>query len=149
MSARYRSNMAQVGRALHEARVHALKAAAQQVVNQVIRGLEGGYTSGAFVTGTNTSSVVATEPMRLRGVWTVLIGTSIDDPPYPVYWELGHLNIFSNRWERKEVWGPALRDSAEKARAAYARVYKRMTQGGGSVAAAVTLLDSVYSEAAD
>jgi hypothetical protein len=132
----YRSNLAAVGRALHQARVAGMNAAAQQIVNRVVRGLRGGYTSGAFVTGTNTSSVVATQPQRLRGVWTVLIGTSIDDPPYPVYWELGHLNIFSGRWERKEVWGPALRDSADDAQRAFARVFRRTWEAGRALALA-------------
>ena len=136
----YKSNMAFVGRKLHEARTTGLEFAAQQVVNRVVRGLEGGYTSGAFVTGTNTSSVVATDPFRLRGVWTVLIGTSIDDPPYPVYWELGFLSIFSNRWERKEVWGPALRDSADRARRAFQRGFRSVMEGGSAQVAASVML---------
>jgi hypothetical protein len=143
----YKSNLAAVGRALHQARSAGLTAAAQQVVNRVQTGLRGGYTSGAFVTGLNTSSVVKTEPMRLRGVWTVLIGTSIHDPPYPVYWELGHLNIFSGRYERKEVWGPALRDSAEKAQAAFSRVFRRVLDAQRPFAVAAAL--DQMSEAAD
>lgn len=133
---RYVSHKARVGRALHEARVQGMKAAAQQVVNQVQKGLRGGYTTGAFATGTASNSVVMTEPERLRGIWTILIGTSIDDPPYPVYWELGHLNVFSAKWERKEVWGPALRDSADRAQRAFARVYKAHLSGGLAALAA-------------
>ena len=77
---------------------------------------------------------VATQPQRLRGVWTVLIGTSIDDPPYPVYWELGFLSIFSNKWERVEVWGPALRDSADDAQRAFARVFRKTWDAGRALA---------------
>lgn len=142
----YRSNKAQVGRMLHEARVAGLTAAGMRIVRAVQDGLRGGYTSGAFVTGTNTSSVVMTEPQRLRGVWAVLIGTSIDDPPYPVYWELGHLSIFSGRWERKEVWGPALRNNADKAQAAFVRVFRR-TLDASRLAAIANAIETL--EAAD
>ena len=126
----YKSNLRIVAKRLDKGTDAGLVAAGQQIVNGVQRGLRGGYKGGAFVTGTNTSSVVMTEPMTRFMERLVLIGTSIADPAYPLFWEIGHFNIFTRKFERKEVWGPALRDNADKARAAFARAVKRAIATG-------------------
>jgi hypothetical protein len=126
----YRSNLRLVAARTERATDAGLRAAAQQIVNAVVRGLRGGYKSGRFVTGLNTASVVSTDPMTRFGERVILVGTSIADPAYPLYWEVGHNNRWTGRFERKEVWGPALRDNADRARAAYARASKRMVETG-------------------
>ena len=127
---RYTSNLKVVKVLMDMATMQGLEFAANQIRNRVVLGLRGGYTSGQFVTGTNTGSVVTTEPQYLgMGRWRILIGTSINDPPYPLYWELGHFNIFSRKFERKEVWGPALADGADAARKAFARGFNRSMAG--------------------
>lgn len=143
----YKSNMKAVGLAMHKARTLALQAAAQQVVNEVVDRLRGGYTSGAYVTGTNTSSVVTHGPFRAQGEWRILVGTSIADPPYPVYWELGHLNIFMADWVRKPIWAPAFEDTIDRQVAAFTRVFRKNFAFGGGVTARVTM--PTFSEAAD
>lgn len=111
-------------RAHEAAEIAGLQAAGQVIVNHVKRGLRGGYTSGEFVTGNVINSVRMTEPERDRqGRWVIRIGSEL---LYAVFWELGHHNIFTRRYERVPVWVPAMVNYREEARAAYVRVYHRV-----------------------
>lgn len=84
-----------------EARDAALKAAAQVYANEVKRALAPGYTSGAFVTGRVLNSVTVGAPHD----GAIEIGSDLD---YAMYWEMGHHNIFTRRFERVEIWRPSL-----------------------------------------
>lgn len=44
-------------------------------------------------------------------------------------WELGHINVFSRQFERKEVWVPAFRDNRTLIRMAYARGFRAAMEG--------------------
>jgi hypothetical protein len=164
MSARYTSHVREAKARIDRATDAALVASAQVIVNKVKEGLRGGYTTGDYVTGTNTASVIRSDPLTRPSGRTILIGSSIKDPhpdyPYPLLWELGHFNIFvseasggaeassvslkrTGRYVRKEVWRPALFNNKDRAQAAFSRVFARfMAGGGGSVPRAA-------SEAAD
>jgi hypothetical protein len=78
-----------------------LTAAAYVYANLVKRALAGGYTSGDFVTGRVLNSVTIGEPSGLY----IDVGTDLD---YAEYWEIGHHNIFTRRYERVMIWEPAL-----------------------------------------
>lgn len=78
-----------------------LKAAAYVYANEVKRALAPGYTSGAFVTGRVLNSVTVGEPAN----GAIEVGSDVD---YAMYWELGHHNLFTRRYERVEIWRPAL-----------------------------------------
>lgn len=104
-----------------------LLAAANVVRNTLIRALRGGYTSGAFVTGTSINAITISDPMRSAGGWEVAVGTNL---LYPLFWELGHMNIYLRRYVRVERWRPAALDSREEAAQAFGRVYTRVMEGG-------------------
>jgi hypothetical protein len=104
----------------------ALRASAQVIVNGLKEkstsgGLAEGYTSGAFVTGTLLNSIFISEPFTDAGGKRFrLIGTNL---AYAVYWEVGHYNIFTRRYEREERWRPTLLRKYDEAVAAYHRAY--------------------------
>lgn len=105
----------------------ALEGAAQELINglkeQKPQGLRGGYTSGAFVTGNLLNSIYATEPARGPGGTAFIVVAT--DVPYAVYWEAGHFNLFSRKYEREERWSTTLLRKMDDIHEAYARVYKR------------------------
>jgi hypothetical protein len=116
----YRSNLGALEARYRRARAAGLIAAATVYINAVKRGLRGGYTSGEFVTGNVINSVTRTEPDLVRG--EIVVGTNV---LYALYWELGHYNLFTRSFQRKEVWMPALSESATRMRDAYARAFAR------------------------
>lgn len=122
----YRSNLPALSGRMEHARASGLIAAATVLVNAVKLGLRGGYTSGAFVTGNVVGSVTRSEPLVTVAEGSIRVGTNV---PYALYWELGHQNLYTRRFERKEVWYPALRDNGEQMRAAYARAVRRALGG--------------------
>lgn len=127
--ARWTSNLAAF-RARHARAVDAgLINAAEKVKSAVKRGLRGGYTSGDFATGLSVNSVTRSNPEDEFGVRTIRVGTGL---LYNLFWELGHRNRWTGKFERKEVWRPALEESREAAGAAFARVYARTMGGPGA-----------------
>lgn len=121
----YQSNLSAVVERLRRARMAGLIAAATVLINAVKRGLTGGYKSGDFVTGNVRSSVTRTEPIVDGEGGSIAVGTNV---MYALYWEIGHVNLFTRRFERKEVWMPALTSTAEEIRAAYARAFAAAMQ---------------------
>jgi hypothetical protein len=104
----------------------ALEAGAQELINGLKDtkplGLTQGYTSGDFVTGNLLNSIFATEPYTANGTRHISVYT---DLLYALYWEMGHINAFTRKYEREERWYPTLIRKDEDIFAAYARVYKR------------------------
>lgn len=113
-----------------------LLVAGNRVRNAVVRALRGGYRSslgnrGDFVTGTSLNHVRVAEPVIGPTLDTsyVRVGT---DLLYNLYWEVGHHNIFTRRFERDERWRPAFRSTIPAARAAMYAAFKRVIFGRGS-----------------
>lgn len=141
----YRSNLPHVFTLLGDARRGGLIAAAEVLKNEVKSGLRGGYTSGDYVTGNVMNSVTRSEPEITPSQGEIKVGTNVK---YALFWELGFWKwpaYFSKqlqRWvsvpgvrnqrtyHRKEVWMPALTSSADRLRAAYAAVHRRILEGG-------------------
>lgn len=67
--------------------------------------LQRGYTTGAYVTGATAASVQMTPPASDGDRWTVRVGTP---SLVALYWELGHHNVFTKRYERVEYWRETL-----------------------------------------
>jgi hypothetical protein len=109
---------AAINKALALSVMNGLKGAAYTPMNEVKRRLRGGYTSGNFATGTVVGSVTASKPGIEGNTPTIRIGTNRE---YALYWELGHNNAWSRRYERKEVWKPAMLATVDKTRAAFNR----------------------------
>lgn len=105
-----------------EAEQFALIAAAYVLVNAVKRALRGGFTSGAFTTGHLINTVTRGQPFRDGLGWAIEVGTS---ELYGLYWEVGHRNLFSGRYEREERWRPAFMDSRNEMRDSYSREWTR------------------------
>ena len=123
----YKSNLPQIEQRMRAARFAGLIASAEVVINAVKEGLRGGYTSGRFVTGHVLNSVNRSEPGEDgRGAF-ILVGTDVN---YALFWEVGHQNIFTGRFERKEVWMPAFLRTRPDQLAAFQRVYARFMGGG-------------------
>lgn len=118
----YASNFAAVRERMEQARDAGLIAAAHVVINEVKRGLRGGYTSGAFVTGHVWNSVTRTDPLDENGVRVIRVGT---DVMYALFWEVGHRNVFTRKFERVEIWVPALLSTADRQALAFATVFAR------------------------
>lgn len=97
-----------------------LIAAAQVVVNAVKRGLRGGYTSGNFTHGIVLNSVTKGQVEESEDGWLIRIGSNV---MYALFWELGHHNIFTRRYERVEIWAPAAAQNSAEAASAFGRVY--------------------------
>lgn len=123
----YTSNLGTVLARMDEARRGGLVAAARVLHTEVRNGLRGGYKSGAFVTGNVVGSVTMSEPLVTVSEGSITVGTNV---PYALFWELGHQNAWTRKYERKEVWMPALSANAERMRAAYWRVVRRVLEGG-------------------
>src|SRR5688572_11823100 len=125
----YKSNLPQVRTQLQQATAAGLLAAAAVVENRVKEGLRGGYKSGRFVTGNVLASVNHSEPEIGPNGAFILVGT---DVMYALFWELGHQNLFTKQFERKEVWMPALLSTRAEQLAAYHRAFGRVMGGGAS-----------------
>lgn len=123
----YQSNLPAVTQRMQQATAAALLAAAAVVENEVKEGLRGGFKTGDFVTGLSVASVTHSEPQRDAEGAFILVGTSL---LYNLYWELGHLSRWTRRFERKEVWMPALLSTRAQQLAAYQRTYLRFMGGG-------------------
>jgi len=112
----------------------ALTAAGTVVWNEIRRSLRGGYQSslgnkGQFVTGASLAHVTLSTPRREGDKWTVRVGTDLD---YNLFWEVGHHNLFTRRYERDEKWVPAFRRARSPALATFRSVMDReMKRAGG------------------
>jgi hypothetical protein len=127
----YQSNLSDVMAKLRAARFAGLVAAAQVVINAVKESLRGGYTSGAFVTGFVLNSVNRSEPSEDAQGAFILVGTNVN---YALFWEVGHMNVFTRKFERQERWMPAFLKTRQQQADAYLRAFTRVwgTGGGGS-----------------
>jgi len=127
--ATYRSNLTAVQAALRTGVRNGLLAGAQILVNAVKLGLRGGYTTGDFVTGMSINHVTRS-PVVMTGAFDgyIKVGTSLD---YNLFWELGHYNLFTRRFERVRVWEPAAWAQEAAIKLAFAAQVERALAGVG------------------
>jgi hypothetical protein len=82
------------------------------------------YRGGAFRDTVKVrKSIRRTVPVWEPDGWASTVGTN---KMVALYWELGHHNTFTRRYERREIWVPTAAANVEAARAAFARVVKRI-----------------------
>jgi hypothetical protein len=79
----------------------------------MVEALLSGYTSGAFSNRLQgvAGSVAVSEVMETGDGIEVQVGTNQLGPngaPYPLFWEIGHLNQFTRRFEHQPRWQPTL-----------------------------------------
>lgn len=130
-----RSNAGALLSGLQGAQQKALTAMAYPVYNAVKRSLRHGYHSslgnwGNFVTGNSLNHVTVSPVKQSDDGASISVGT---DLLYPLYWELGHHNLFTRHFERDEKWAPAYEATKQEAFAAYARVFGRAWRGSSGV----------------
>lgn len=80
-----------------------LVAAADVYADALREELLQGFTSGDFVTGDSSASVYATDPRPGDGENEREIAVSTETD-YPWYWQLGHDNLFTKKFERVPVF---------------------------------------------
>lgn len=102
-----------------------LVAAAYAYRNEVVRRLAQGYTTGDFVTPHVALTVNVSPVFDRGGQRMILVGTNVD---YAAFWELGHRNMFTGRFERVEHWREAMMASGPDQGAAFARTFKRFLE---------------------
>lgn len=93
-----------------------LVAAAENVTTKIRTRLDRGYTTGAFAHHARgvAGRVMYTQPTDVPGGRAITIGTStVAGFPYELAWELGHVNLFTRRYERVEVWRPMLEQNRD------------------------------------
>lgn len=108
MPAEWRSNLGVFEAATERAILAGLIAAAETYMGPVRERLQEGYTSGEFTTGNAANSVARSTPEKTADGFEIQVGSTQVEPPYPLYWELGHQNVFTGKHERVEVWVPLM-----------------------------------------
>jgi hypothetical protein len=106
-----------------------LIAAAELYAGDVRKQLEHGYTTGAFVTGNAANSVQRGDPEVTGDGGAIAVGSTQVDPPYLLFWEVGHVNAWTRKFERVEIWVPTLLEHRERYYAALAEEV-RLANGG-------------------
>jgi hypothetical protein len=112
--AEWRSNLGAFEAASDRAIKAGLIAAAETYEAAVKERLQVGYTSGAFTTG---NAAIAWPGARRKSRpmgYEIAIGSTQVEPPYPLYWELGHQNVFTGKHERVEIWVPLMVEKREE-----------------------------------
>lgn len=111
MAVEFRSSLGVFLGATERAQQAGLIAAAESYLADIKQALTPGYTSGAFVTGANVNAVGRGEPVSTAGGVEIEIGSTSE---YALYWEVGHHNIFTRKYERVEKWVPTMTDHRER-----------------------------------
>jgi hypothetical protein len=120
---KYQNRLPEMAAKLRQAMTEGVVAAAAEPANAIRLRLRGGYTSGAFVTGLSSASVTQSEPTVTSDGAHVRVGTNVK---YAPYWEFGHHNAFTRKYERVEVWRPGFLDSVPAAERAFLEVFQRV-----------------------
>jgi hypothetical protein len=127
------SHRAEVEALIRNATEAGLLAAAHHYRNRMIEVLLPGYTSGAFsqkllgVAGNVNVSQVQETPDGME----VQVGsnqTSDMGAPYPLFWEIGHLNLFTRRFEHQPRWEPTLVQELSVMRDKFAAAFQLVAQ---------------------
>jgi hypothetical protein len=79
--------------------------------------LQAGYTSGEFTQGIQAAAAQLSEPAFEEGGWVIVAGTN---ELVSLFWEIGHQNLFTRRYERVEYWRETLEETQPAMAAAFA-----------------------------
>jgi hypothetical protein len=103
-----------------------LLAAAMVYTGALKEKLQQGYWSGDFVTGATAASVQVTEPFKENGAWGVRVGSP---SMITLYWEMGHFNLFMQRYVRVEFWRYTLDEQGAAMSVAFKASFDRVMGG--------------------
>jgi hypothetical protein len=121
------SNREQVEAQMALAEEAGLIAAGNKYRNLMTVALQGGYTSGAFYSGMQgiAGSVSVSAVQQDSEGRFVTVGTN---NVYGKFWELGHMNLFTGKYERVEKWRPTMDENATDIIETYWRIHQRVMQ---------------------
>jgi hypothetical protein len=91
-----------------------LTAAAELYTGDMRERLLEGFTSGDFVTGNLANSVQRGDVARDGDGYSIPVGSTQVNPPYGLFWEVGHVNAFTGKSERVETWVPMMVQNRDK-----------------------------------
>lgn len=102
-----------------------LDAAANHLRTELLKAFGSDYYKGGRFRSTLQvkQSIRRLAPYKTRDGWETTIGTNKIEA---LYWELGHQNTFTRKYERVQLWVPTAADNVEPMRATYARVVARL-----------------------
>jgi hypothetical protein len=102
-----------------------LAAAVTVLKNAVVKQFGSNYYKGGAFRSTLfvKQSVRFLTPYKTPDGYETILGTKLIEA---LYWELGHHNAFTRKYERVQIWEPAGMGSTGAMRDAYARVVARL-----------------------
>ena len=102
-----------------------LDAAANHLRTELLKAFGSDYYKGGRFRSTLQvkQSIRRLAPYKTADGWETTIGTNKIEA---LYWELGHRNVFTRRYERVQLWVPTATDNVDAMRATYARVVARI-----------------------
>ena len=102
-----------------------LDAAANHLRTELLKAFGSDYYKGGRFRSTLQvkQSIRRLAPYRTADGWETTVGTNKIEA---LYWELGHQNTFTRKYERVQLWVPTATDNVEPMRANYARVVARL-----------------------
>lgn len=125
MSVRVTDNRRQAVARAENAGKLGLASAVNVLKNAVVREFGSRYYKGGRFRSTLfvRQSVRSLTPYKVGHGYETQLGTKIMEA---LYWELGHHNTFTRKYERVQIWEPAGQASTGAMREAYARVVARV-----------------------
>lgn len=108
-----------------DASMRGLDAAARHLKTEVIKAFGSNYYKGGRFRSTLQvkQSIRHLTPYKVSGGWESTVGTKFIEA---LYWELGHHNTFTRKYERVQLWVPTAADNVETMRATFSRVVARL-----------------------
>lgn len=93
-----------------------------------LRSHHGGFTTGRFSTGHAINALTVGEVFQTGfASFAIRVGTNVR---YHLFWEVGHLNSWTRRYERVPTLEPAVNTTQDEQRAAFGRAFRRVWNGG-------------------
>lgn len=107
-----------------EAGRRGVDASANTLQREVVKAFGSDYYKGGRFRSTLQvkQSIRRVGPYATPSGWEATVGTNLIEA---LYWELGHPNVFTRKFERVEIWRPTAIAQTPAMRAAYARVFAR------------------------
>lgn len=102
-----------------------LDAAARHLKTEIQKAFGSDYYKGGRFRSTLQvkKSIRHLAPYKTADGWESTVGTKFIEA---LYWELGHRNTFTRKYERVQLWVPTATDNVDAMRATFARVVARI-----------------------
>ena len=102
-----------------------LDAAANHLRTELLKAFGSDYYLGGRFRSTLQvkQSIRRLAPYKTTDGWETTVGTNKIEA---LYWELGHRNTFTRKYERVQLWVPTATNNVDAMRATYARVVARL-----------------------